>query len=202
MKHSLGFYLAEILLILAITAAVTSFMPSKRHLEPIKEPLGGLYIDRGSMPHLDMTYISKRRLNALECMSNLDCTILAITGYFEARSESNSGVEAVMHTVMNRVEHKRWGSSVLDVVFEPHQFSFVLDGSLDKGMKSQLQWNRMLRIASKVLHERSDPLYSCKEDYCKVTHYHNTKVTPKWRDSFNFVSKIGNHLFYACTRYC
>lgn len=109
----------------------------------------------------------------------------------ESRSESDKGVAAVLHVIMNRVNHpKMWPSTISGVISQPWQFSYRTDGSLEKGFTDKRQYRRIAVIAKKVLDgEISSPVGDS-------THYHTKQVKPVWREKLTKIGSIGRHIFY------
>lgn len=138
------------------------------------------------------------QLKVSACKQNIECKYLAEMGYYEARGESDRGVKAVMKVVINRTNHPKFPSSVEDVIKKPKAFSYRHDGSMKKSKQNnaEKQWNRIYNLAFTVYYFRN------LVNVHGATHYHTTKVNPKWADEFNQVAHIGNHVFYRCTKYC
>ena len=123
------------------------------------------------------------------CMKNNDCKWMAQALYYEARSESDKGVTAVAHVILNRVNHRYWPSTIKGVITQPWQFSYRHDGSMDKGFTDKKQYVRVAVIAAKVLEgEISSPIGS-------ATYYHTISVAPVWAKVKRKVAQIGNHVF-------
>lgn len=125
---------------------------------------------------------------ALECMTQ------AI--YYEAASESDTGMRAVAQVVLNRMRSPIFPHTVCGVVYQGSQqrtgcqFSFTCDGSLAR-QPSLGGWIRARRIALAALSgsvERSVGL---------STHYHANYVVPYWANSLDKVATIGAHIFYT-----
>lgn len=128
------------------------------------------------------------------CSNNNDCTVLREASYYEARGESDIGVVSVMHTILNRVEHKNWPNTVHGVVHKYKHFSYLTDGSVDQGMKDNEQVERLSVLAYDVLHGLIEsPIGG-------VTHYHSINVTPYWVSDVDYVAHVGNHIFYRGDR--
>ena len=124
------------------------------------------------------------------CNKSRKCRLLREAGYYEARNQSDKGVAAVMHVILNRVNHKAWASSVEGVLSAPHQFSYRFDGSMKKGFAEKEQRDRIAVIAMKVVEgEIPSPVGM-------AVFYHSTQVFPSWRNRVQYVDKIGSHLFY------
>ena len=126
-----------------------------------------------------------------KCEMSRQCAKLAEVGYFEARSESDDGVLATMFTVLNRVDHPNFPQTIHEVVHQPKQFSYVHDGSLDRGIEEPEQFRRTLSLAYTVLTE------GIESPIGDSTHYHTTAVNPYWASSLAYVTTIGNHKFYS-----
>ena len=61
-----------------------------------------------------------------------DLDLLAAIVYAEAGTEDFTGQRLVADVVLNRVHSPAWPNSVSEVVYQPYQFSPVLDGGLDR----------------------------------------------------------------------
>lgn len=124
------------------------------------------------------------------CKKSRKCTLLLEAGYYEARNQSDKGVAAVMHVILNRVNHKAWASSVEGVLSAPHQFSYRFDGSMKKGFAEKEQRDRIAVIAMKVVEGK------IPSPVGKAVFYHSDAVSPYWSKKVKFVKKVGRHLFY------
>ena len=123
------------------------------------------------------------------CMKNNDCKWMAQALYYEARSESDKGVTAVAHVILNRVNHRYWPSTIKGVITQPWQFSYRHDGSMNKGFTDKKQYVRVAVIAAKVLEgEIASPVGNS-------VYYHRHDVSNKWTKVKRKVVQIGNHVF-------
>ena len=61
-----------------------------------------------------------------------DLDLLAAIVYAEAGTEDFTGQRLVADVVLNRVHSPAWPNTVSEVVYQPYQFSPVLDGGLDR----------------------------------------------------------------------
>lgn len=112
---------------------------------------------------------------------------LALNVYHEARGEPHLGQKAVAFVTVNRSEHK---NEICDIVYATNQFSWTRNKKRKKINKDSQEWKDALELSRKVLAQKvSDPTKG-------ATHFHNTKVKPKWRKELKKVTKIGNHIFY------
>lgn len=128
------------------------------------------------------------------CKKDKDCSKLAEALYFEARSEPDEGVVAVAQVILNRASYpKRWKHTVREVIQEKWQFSYLWDGSVNRGMKNKAQAERMAIIAADVLHGRiATPKWSKN-----VFFYHTKSVSPFWKSKKKAVATVGEHVFYT-----
>jgi len=116
---------------------------------------------------------------------------LALTIYWEARSESDLGMYAVGSVVMNRVVDPRFPGSVCKVVKQggetpPCQFSWWCDGRSDRPT-DQRSWRRATDIAGQLLRDRQfDPTHG-------ALYFHSATVRPGWR--LRRVARLGTHIF-------
>ncbi|HEX8435657.1 cell wall hydrolase [Archangium sp.] len=124
----------------------------------------------------------------------LQCLAQAV--YYEARSESEEGQQAVAQVVLNRVRHPSWPSTVCGVVYQGPmragggcQFTFTCDGSL-AAIPTGFGWARARRIAADALAGK----VFAPVGY--ATHYHTHQVLPSWAYRLAKVAVIGSHNFY------
>ncbi len=120
---------------------------------------------------------------------------LAQAVYFEARSETLEGQLAVAQVVLNRVESRRYPSSICGVVFQNErlrhrcQFSFACDGRSDTP-RERRAWEIAKRISEIALAGQWRDLSG------RATHYHATYADPSWRSAMMKTAAHGQHLFY------
>ena len=125
---------------------------------------------------------------------DLGCLSLAI--YYEARSESVVGQQAVAQVVLNRVRDRFYPNDVCSVVFQGSerrtgcQFSFTCDGSMAR-LPEGRAWIKARETAAAVLAGRGDAPVG------NATHYHTTAILPYWAPSLAKVTTIGAHIFYS-----
>ena len=133
-------------------------------------------------PYKDM---QGKRLSSVEC--------LAINSYMEGRGESDMANIMIMSTVLNRVNDRRWPSSICGVVFQKAAYSWTGDGLSDE-IKNLAQYKRLYRL-SEVFLINKDTFLSLSKG---ANHYHSSKVHPYWVGSWRmeYVSSLDGHLFY------
>jgi len=126
------------------------------------------------------------------CSRVASCRLLAEVGYYEARGQSDMGVVATMYVVMNRVASDgefRKQNDIKTVVYKKHQFSYLLDGSMDKPVNYD-QMDRMLVLAHDVLHRNIGDVTN------GAMYYHANYVSPRWSKHYEYIVTIGDHIFY------
>jgi spore germination cell wall hydrolase CwlJ-like protein len=119
---------------------------------------------------------------------------LALTLYWEAKSEGPDGMLAVAAVVLNRVAHPRFPDSICAVVTEggetpPCQFSWWCDGRSDRPVEPQA-WTLAQRLArSVVVAPPRDPTRG-------ALFFHNTSISNPWLRQRERTVQIGRHIFY------
>ena len=127
-----------------------------------------------------------------EVRQEISCLSRAI--YWEARGESERGMRAVAHVVMNRVEDGRWGRSVCAVVFHQRrgrcQFSWACTRVRNVTPSNSPQWLMAQRMARSVYYEQPDITNG-------ALYFHARYVRPSWRSAMIEVAEnFGQHRFY------
>lgn len=121
-------------------------------------------------------------------------TALACNLYFEGRGEPLGGIQAIGFVTLNRVDSGRFPNGIVDVVYQPWQFSWHKDGLSDKVYDKE-SWLKVLHISVYLLGIKDEDYH-----YVDITEgslfYHSIKVIPNWADENNIVVTIDNHLFY------
>jgi hypothetical protein len=120
---------------------------------------------------------------------------LAEAIYYEARSESPVGQQAVAEVIANRTHNKFYPSTICGVVYQGSnlktgcQFTFTCDGSLRNAPRGEA-WYRAQKIAKTVMLGQNRKVTS------SATHYHTVNVLPVWSASLVETKRIGAHIFY------
>ncbi len=128
-------------------------------------------------------------------LSGDSLTCLAQAVYYEARSESTQGQEAVAQVVLNRLRLANYPKTVCGVVYQGGeratgcQFTFVCDGSMRRPIEPAA-WTRALAIAGQAL---GGFVY---QPMLQAAHYHASWMTPYWSGSLQKIQQIGGHVFY------
>lgn len=145
---------------------------------------------------LGLGSVAVPRASVLAEIADEDLRCLALTIYWEARSETESGQRAVAHTVLNRTRSALFPNSVCGVVTQggEHptnqcQFSWWCDGLSDEPT-DETAWATAQRIARRALGEASsDPTNG-------ALYFHTGDVRPEWSEEFTVVGKIDSHVYY------
>lgn len=136
--------------------------------------------------------------------SEIDCLTTAI--FFESRSESTKGKEAVAQVILNRKEHPSFPDTICKVVKQRGQFSWynrptqsvrnLLKGSTKHLKPLDLQaYQEAKLIAQKAFYGL--PEYNPKLE--NSLYFVHRDITPKqqpWLKNLRLKAKIGNHKFY------
>jgi len=167
-------------------------------MQPPSEATGGVrsLIDGGALEVIEGTPVVRLGPDpGLDMAAGDPLTCLAQAVYFEARSESVEGQEAVAQVVMNRTHLADRPPTVCGVVFEGQergigcQFTFACDGSLGEP-GDMAAWNRALAVAKQAL---GGFVYKPMRE---ATHYHAAWMTPYWAAQRTRIRQIGGHIFY------
>lgn len=136
-------------------------------------------------------------------LSEMEIDVMARTLWGEARSEGPSGMRAVAHVILNRIEIARrhggkywWGHDIITVCQRPYQFSCwnPADPNRPKLMAvddTDIHFATALRIARRAVIGKlgEDITYG-------ADHYHTVDITPFWVKGRKPVTVIGRHKFY------
>ena len=121
---------------------------------------------------------------------------LAQNIYFEARNQSIEGQYAVARVTMNRVDASNYPDTICDVVWQRKQFSWTHDGLSDTPGGDVIEdaaWELAQDVALSSL---IDHFQETNDITLGATHYHANYVNPYWKDSYQQVAYIGEHMFY------
>ena len=122
-------------------------------------------------------------------MTTEDLFWLAMNAYHEARGESDEGVKAVCHVVLNRCKKRK--RSVKEVVLQPYQFSWANDGA----RPAVREYDAFIRCM--LLAERAAQEDAQGQTLSNADHYFADYITPPvWAKEMAKVAKIGKHTFY------
>jgi spore germination cell wall hydrolase CwlJ-like protein len=123
-----------------------------------------------------------------------DARCLALTLYWEARSEGRRGMVPVAWVVLNRRDSARFAGSICQVTRDggetsPCQFSFWCDGRSDQPTDGR-DWALARSIAQEMLSRPpADPTRG-------ALYFHTVDVSPAWAKERQRTVRIGRHIYY------
>lgn len=123
------------------------------------------------------------------CQMRDSCLKLSEAVVYEARGETDAGKYSVAWVIMNRVTAKGWRDTVVGVITQRSQFSYLRDMH-KQARPSEKDWTTARIVAYDVLNKKVE---SPVKD---STHYHTTAVKPGWAKRLEVVATLGNHIFY------
>jgi N-acetylmuramoyl-L-alanine amidase len=102
--------------------------------------------------------------------------------YYESRGEPFEGKVLVARTVLNRRLHPSFPYNVCDVIYQPYQFSWTM---VKQKLPKQEHWDAAAEAVFSAFYNTSPVMY-----------FHAVSVRPGWAKEKQFITRIGNHLFY------
>lgn len=156
----------------------------------------------GKTDALDILPLEDRKA-AKAFLNELEIDVLARTLWGEARSEGETGMRAVAHVVLNRVEKAEakggkhwWGHDIITVCQKPYQFSCwnPADPNRTKLMAvngENIYFATALRVARRAVLGQLG-----KDITLGADHYHTIDILPYWAKGENPVTILGRHKFY------
>lgn len=139
--------------------------------------------------------LSTRSASATSSPPAEELRCLALTIYWEARSESQKDRAAVAHVALNRVGAKGFPDTVCRVVQQGSQrpgrcqFHWWCDGRSDEPQERRA-WNEAVELARQAMAGKvGDPTNG-------ALYFHNTGVRPSWADKHRRTTRIGSHVYY------
>lgn len=116
--------------------------------------------------------------------------------FFESRNQSIVGQLMVGVVTLSRTGEVRYPDTVCGVVFQKKQFSWTNKGKKEPNLNNIIEraaWERAEIIANIMIN------LGLEKYGLGVTHYHTTKVKPKWSksDKLKPILVIDDHVFYS-----
>jgi spore germination cell wall hydrolase CwlJ-like protein len=115
---------------------------------------------------------------------------MALTAYYEARSDGVHGMRAVCHVIKNRA---RGGRGITSVILQPAQFTVWNPGGPARRRVPRANdpaFKEALEVARMVLAGEARDITQ------GATHYHERSIKPSWRRGMTMTAVIGRHVFY------
>jgi spore germination cell wall hydrolase CwlJ-like protein len=115
--------------------------------------------------------------------------------WHEARNQGTKGMTLVAEVTKNRVYSGKFAKDYCKVVNQPWQFTWVKQKQKTKWNRQELTaYQESYRIAYMVMQKDYKQILPSS-----VTHYHTTKVNPRWNKVYRKYAKFGSHVFYHMT---
>ena len=121
-------------------------------------------------------------------LSNNQIQCLVINAYMESRGQGVKGMQAVTWVVLNRTKHPAYPSTPCSVIAQPKQFSWY--GNKPIQVKEKDAYTQAERVVEGVLSGK------LKDNTNASTHFHSTRIKPKWSSRLSYTTTIGSHCFY------
>jgi len=128
------------------------------------------------------TFISQN--DVIQIFSTKESECLANTLYFEARGESEEGINHVAKVILNRKDSNLYPDSICGVVNQKGQFTY--NHSLKPRNIKVYNKMRFIAITNIMKYRYNDG----------IMYYHNITVKPRWAKRMVMVTRIDNHIFY------
>lgn len=128
-------------------------------------------------------------------MQERDRELLCLTDniYGESAGEDAESKISVAQVTLNRANSGKFGKGICGVVYNPHQFSWVLDMPKSLRVRNNKAYDESKEVAKKVLLE-GFRLPSIKT----ALWYHADYIQkPSWTKDKTELIKIGRHYFYS-----
>ncbi|MFN3401072.1 MAG: cell wall hydrolase [Ferrovibrio sp.] len=130
-------------------------------------------------------------------MLDAETKCLALSVYWESKTETRQGQLAVAHIVLNRKQHPEFPNTICGVVAQKPegskkgcQFSWWCDGKRDEP-KADADWQEAVDSAQAAMRgEAGDPTGG-------ALYFHSSKIKPPaWATKRKRLARIDDHIFY------
>lgn len=122
-------------------------------------------------------------------LSKAQIECLVLNSYMESRGQGVKGMQAVTWVVLNRTKHPSYPSTPCAVIYAPFQFEWTRNGKTPQ-IKEKDAYTQAERVVEGVLSGK------LKDNTNSSTHFHSTRVKPKWASRLSYTTTIGSHCFY------
>lgn len=93
-----------------------------------------------------VTYVPQGEMPKIEPLPLLEVRLIAKMVHAEARGESFEGKMAVAEVILNRLKDHRFPNTILEVLYDPGQFSPVNNGSFENAIPTNEEILAVMRI--------------------------------------------------------
>lgn len=123
--------------------------------------------------------------------------ILACNIYRESRGDGTMGMLASGFATLNRKSHPKYPDTIRKIVYQPNQFSWTNHGKIFKVTEKD-SWDHAKSLAKMLLkvYNNNHVAYMAMDITGGATHYHTTKVRPKWAKKMQRTAQFGSHIYY------
>jgi N-acetylmuramoyl-L-alanine amidase len=111
-------------------------------------------------------------------LTNEEIELIALVTMAEAEGECEEGKRLVIDTILNRVDHKYWPDTVRGVIYQPHQFTSMWNGRVNRCV-----------VKEDICQLVREELISRTNDKCVFFR------TGRYSDYGKPMFKMGNHYF-------
>jgi hypothetical protein len=182
----------------AVILAMAFIYSTAEKAEAAANPVEIVFIDRIVEVEVEVERVvhvplppQPRRSDPFRTVSDEDRYCLSLNIYFESRSQSLLGQEAVAWVTLNRVANNNFPDNICGVVWQPRQFSWTHDGKSDIP-RDQAAW----AIAQLVADQTLNAFGKDRDPTEGATYFHANYVNPYWTASVEQVVRIDQHIFY------
>lgn len=97
----------------------------------IYEPVKTISIEETTKPEETTKAAPKFKLKG-KTVTEEEIELIALVTMAEAEGESEKGKRLVIDTILNRVDHEYWPDTISRVIYQPHQFTSMTNGRVDR----------------------------------------------------------------------
>ena len=87
-----------------------------------------------------------QRTNDIQLLTQEDRDLMLRCAAAEGANQGEDGMWLIMSVIMNRVADEEFPDTIRDVIYQPHQFSVVSDGRIDKVEPTEAAEMALIRI--------------------------------------------------------
>ena len=143
MKNALSLLLTVTMILGTEAAAISDIQINSQEeiktveFEPI--PLEEVFAQAGVDGEIERTH-------DIHLINQEDRDLMIRCAFAEGGNQGEDGIWLIMSVIMNRVEDPDFPNTIKEVIYQPHQFSVVTDGRIDKVEPTEIAESAMVRI--------------------------------------------------------